>query len=121
MNTHTQRGAVMSVIGKSLKKYREIKGLTQQEVWEAAGISKSSYTSYEAGKAMPSADKIVLIAEILDVTTDQILKDNQQPLSKDLEYAIRRIQDLPIELQQVAKTALRGLILGLEQDAMRQN
>lgn len=111
----------MSVIERSLKKYREKKGLTQQDVWEAAGISKSSYTSYEAGKAMPSADKIVLIAKILDVTTDQILKDEEQPLSKDLEYAIKRIQDLPIELQQVAKIALRGLILGLEQDAMREN
>lgn len=111
----------MSVIAKNLKKYREIKGLTQQDVWEAAGISKSSYTSYEAEKAMPSADRILAIAEILDVTTDQILKDTEQPLSKDLEYAIRRIQDLPVELQQVAKIALRGLILGLEQDAMRQS
>lgn len=110
----------MSVIGKNLKKYRDIKGLTQQEVWEAAGIAKSSYTNYEAGKAMPSAEKILLIANVLDVTTDQILKTQEQPLSKDLEYAIRRIQDLPVELQMVAKIALRGLILGLEQDAMRQ-
>lgn len=108
----------MSTIGENIKKLRESRGLTQQEVWERSKISKSSYTSYEAGKSMPSADRVLAIAEVLDVSTDQILRNKEQPLSKDLEYAIRRIQDLPIDLQIVAKTALRGLILGLEQEAM---
>lgn len=119
MKKTDDRKNLMSVIAENLKKYRELKGLTQQQMWESAKISKSAYTSYEAGKSMPSAERVLRFAEILEVTTDQILKNEEVPLSKDLEFSIRKIQELPIELQKVAKTALRGLVLGLEQEAMR--
>ncbi|ENG5086185.1 helix-turn-helix transcriptional regulator, partial [Pseudomonas aeruginosa] len=43
MSTTNQERAM--TIALNLKRFREAKKLTQREVWEAAGISKSSYTS----------------------------------------------------------------------------
>ncbi|MEX1851418.1 helix-turn-helix transcriptional regulator [Pseudomonas aeruginosa] len=51
MSTTNQERAM--TIALNLKRFREAKKLTQREVWEAAGISKSSYTSYEAGRSDP--------------------------------------------------------------------
>ncbi|WP_236721948.1 helix-turn-helix domain-containing protein [Pseudomonas frederiksbergensis] len=83
MNNHSGDRAV--TIGANLKRYREAKGLTQQAVWEAAGVSKSSYTSYEAGRGMPSADKVVSLAHVLGTTTDELLLDPSEMLvSQDM-------------------------------------
>ena len=54
------------------------KNLTQQELGEAAGVSPSQISRYEAGLAMPR--KIVLrrLADALGVTVEQLLNENTQ-------------------------------------------
>ncbi|MGN7738641.1 helix-turn-helix domain-containing protein [Pseudomonas sp. 22526] len=106
-------------IGKNLKRLREVKGLTQQHVWEAAGISKSSYTSYEAGRGIPSAEKVVSLAQVLGVTTDELLLDPAtMDLSQDLAPILKRFDALPPELRRQARIALKGVLYGYEQEAL---
>ncbi|WBM17460.1 helix-turn-helix domain-containing protein [Pseudomonas aeruginosa] len=69
MSTTNQERAM--TIALNLKRFREAKKLTQREVWEAAGISKSSYTSYEAGRSDPTGEIIVRLAKALGVSTDE--------------------------------------------------
>lgn len=59
---------------KNLRYYRKLSGLTQLEISEILGIHRSSYTSYETGKRECSFDLLLEIAEILNVTTDELLK-----------------------------------------------
>ncbi|WP_225617145.1 helix-turn-helix domain-containing protein [Pseudomonas sp. ADPe] len=61
MSENSQERAM--TIATNLKRFREAKKLTQREVWEAAGISKSSYTAYEAGRSDPTGDIIVKLAK----------------------------------------------------------
>ncbi|OKN88412.1 hypothetical protein AM469_006062 [Pseudomonas aeruginosa] len=70
-------------LAANLKKFRAARGLTQQQVYEAAGVSKSSYTGYEAGHGMPSADKALAMAKVLGVTTDELLMDESELLISD--------------------------------------
>ncbi|CRM62011.1 helix-turn-helix domain-containing protein [Pseudomonas sp. 25 E 4] len=107
-------------IGANLKRYREAKGLTQQAVWEAAGVSKSSYTSYEAGRGMPSADKVVSLAHVLGTTTDELLLDpSEMVVSQDMLPILRRFEALPADIRNQAKIALKGVLFGYEQEALR--
>jgi transcriptional regulator with XRE-family HTH domain len=118
MNHHAGERAM--TIGTNLKRYREAKGLTQQAVWEAAGISKSSYTSYEAGRGMPSADKIVSLAKVLGTTTDELLLDpSEMVVSQDMLPILRRFESLPVDIRNQAKIALKGILFGYEQEALK--
>lgn len=107
-------------IGANLRRYREARGLTQQQVWEAADVSKSSYTSYEAGRAMPSADKVVDIAKVLGISTDELLmSESELSVSEDLKPILRRLEALPDDLRKQARIAVKGIVFGFEQESLR--
>ncbi|MBN3965800.1 helix-turn-helix transcriptional regulator [Pseudomonas gregormendelii] len=108
-------------IGENLRKAREAAGLTQHKAWEAAGISESSYKGYEAGKATPPGDKIATLAKIFGVSTDELLLDeSERTNSAEFSAIWRRLDLLPVELQQQAKVAMRGVLMGIEQEALRR-
>lgn len=94
--------------------------MTQQEVWEAAGISKSSYTSYEAGRSMPAADKIVDLAKVLGTSTDELLLDDEEmTVSEDMRPIFKRLDALPAEIRKQARIAVKGILFGFEQEVLR--
>ncbi len=107
-------------LSENLKKFRAARGLTQPQVWGPAGIAKSSYTSYEAGTQMPSADKIVELARVLGVTTDELLLDeSEMTVSEDLRPILKRFDALPSAIRNQARIALKGVLFGFEQEAIK--
>ena len=58
----------------NLRNYREAAGLTQQQVAERIGITKSTYCNYESGKREPDVAKIKKIAKALGVSADALLE-----------------------------------------------
>lgn len=57
----------------NLRNYREAAGLTQLQVAERLGITKSTYCNYESGKREPDVAKIKKIAKALGVSADVLL------------------------------------------------
>ena len=55
------------IVQKNIKKFREIKGLTQYKLSEATGISADYISEIERGKKNPSLKRLILIAEALEV------------------------------------------------------
>ncbi|OSN67634.1 HTH-type transcriptional regulator Xre [Pseudomonas syringae pv. actinidiae] len=107
-------------LSENLKRFRKARGLTQPDVWGPAGIAKSSYTSYEAGTQMPSADKIVELAKVLGVTTDELLLgESELTVSEDLRPILKRFDSLPPEIRNQARIALKGVLFGFEQEAIK--
>ncbi len=107
-------------IAENLKRFRKAKKLTQRAVWEAANVSKSSYVSYEAGKAIPAGDTVVALAKVLGTTTDEILLDDtERAVSEDLAPILRRFDALPEDVRNQARIALKGILFGYEQEALR--
>ncbi len=108
------------ILAANLKRFRAARGLTQQQVYEAAGVSKSSYTGYEAGQGMPAADKALAIARVLGITTDELLATEEELLvSDDMRPILRRFEALPAEARNQARIALKGILFGYEQEALR--
>ena len=56
-----------------IKKIRESRGMLQYELANRMGVKQASVSAWESGKAMPSAEKLLKLADILECTVDAIL------------------------------------------------
>lgn len=65
---------------EELKRQRRMKGMTQQEVAEAAGIMRPNISRLEAGRNVPSLDVLIRYAEALGMCLKVELKE------KDSDY-----------------------------------
>lgn len=117
--SETSQERIMT-IATNLKRIREAKKLTQRELWEAASIGKSSLTAYEAGRSDPTGDTIVKLAKALGVTTDELLLTEQErTVSEDMTPILKRFEALPGDIRNQARIALKGVLFGYEQKALR--
>lgn len=62
-----------------LKKARLSMGLTQQQIADMMGITKSTYCGYETGKRQPDVAKIKKLASILNTSGDILLETGFTP------------------------------------------
>lgn len=60
-------------IGERIKEARKAKGLKQKELAEAAGVAGITLRQYESGKYSPKYDKVVKIAEALNIPMSELL------------------------------------------------
>lgn len=65
----------------SFKVCRERRGLTQKEVAIELKMSIQAISYWETGERMPSYDKLLLLADLYDTTTDELL-GRSAPISK---------------------------------------
>lgn len=65
-------------IGHRIKKKRLERGLTQEQIVDRTGVSNSHISNIENAKTKVSLPTLVLIANTLQVTTDELLCDNLQ-------------------------------------------
>lgn len=56
-----------------IKKIRESRGMLQYELANRMGVKQASVSAWESGKAMPSAENLLKLADILECTVDAIL------------------------------------------------
>ena len=57
-----------------IKDVRKARGLTQEELATASGVSRVSIARYETGVCAPSTASAIKIAAALDCTLDELLK-----------------------------------------------
>lgn len=66
------------VLGEKLQNLRKAKGYTQEQLAEAADISRQTLSKWELGTAKPDADNIVVMRKIFGVSTDYLLIDDYE-------------------------------------------
>lgn len=67
----------MVKIGRNIARLRKEKGMTQMEMADRMGISYQAVSNWERGETMPDISKLPELADIFEVSIDQIL-DNQK-------------------------------------------
>lgn len=60
-------------LSDNIKKFRELKGISQQKVADEIGEKRSTYAEWERG-IEPKASALVKIAKVLGVSTSQLLE-----------------------------------------------
>lgn len=74
--------------GDKIYKLRKEKGLSQEELAEALNVSRQSISKWESGSVAPDIDKIVALSEMFNVSTDFLIKDQD-------DFEIQQVPDEP--------------------------
>ncbi len=75
----TDQQAPTEIFQERLKKAREIRELSQNDLADRAGMPASSIAHFEGGSRKPSFDSLRRIANALEVTTDYLLGRVEEP------------------------------------------
>jgi transcriptional regulator with XRE-family HTH domain len=63
--------------GERLRRLREGKGFSQQQLGEAIGIEPAAISRYERAVSLPRADTLVLLARVFEVSVGKLLVGNE--------------------------------------------
>lgn len=75
------------IIGEKIKEKRTEKKWTQEELSERLHVSRSTISGWEVGRNYPDLTTIVQISDLLDISLDQLLREDHkmtERLSKNL-------------------------------------
>ena len=81
----------LHAIGNKLLSIRKRMGMTQAEVAEAAGLSDRTYADIERGTVNMRAETILRICDVLHITPDEILTEENSSLTSRQEELWERL------------------------------
>ena len=68
-----ERKANHMTLGERIQSYRKRAGLSQEALAEQLGVSRQAVSKWEVDAAQPELDKVVALAKLFGITTDQLL------------------------------------------------
>lgn len=102
-------------IGENIKRKRENSKVSQKALAEALGIAENTIASWEKGKNIPPSDKVIVMAQFFQCSTDEILLDEgNRDVTEDVKALFRRYNDLDNKVKPMARNILNGVLSGLE-------
>lgn len=81
------------MFAEQLKAARKAHGYTQQSLADALNVSKGAIAMWETGKREPSLEKLSEISDLLEVSTDYLIKGSNSRLfcdrtmTKSIDYS----------------------------------
>ena len=63
----------MNQVGKNIKRFREKKKITQEEMAQALFITRQAVSNWENGKTEPDIDTMQKIADFLNITMEELI------------------------------------------------
>ena len=80
-------------IGETIRRLRKEKGLTQDALADALEISRQAIAKWESGQSLPSTGNLLKLAQLLDVSPDELTGGGQSPPSALEQYARRKLEE----------------------------
>lgn len=74
------------IFSENLKKARKSKNISQKDLADLTGLTPSTISSYEQKGTTPTADKLCLLADVLDVSVDYLVGNEKANKSNPLEF-----------------------------------
>ena len=66
-------------VADRIQKLRKSKGMSQEELADRIGVSRQAVSKWESEQSSPDVEKIILMSDIFNVTTDYLLKGIETP------------------------------------------
>lgn len=70
-------------LSNKIMTYRKQRLWSQEDLAEKLGVSRQSVSKWESGASVPELDKIILLAKLFGVSTDELLLDNYTAPDRD--------------------------------------
>ncbi|PEI88914.1 transcriptional regulator [Bacillus pseudomycoides] len=61
-------------LGPQLKKFRESKNFSQEDVARKVGVTRQAVYKWESNKSYPDIDNLILLSKLYEVTIDELIK-----------------------------------------------
>ena len=99
-----------SLIGQRIARLRKAEGITQKELAEKIGVTRTVITDYECGRVRIYDEMLARLAAALNVSTDALLglKNSKTPEVSSLRL-VKRIRELEQLPEQKRKAILKTL------------
>ena len=97
-------------LGGSIKKARNNKNLTQEELAELVGVTTEHIQQVESERRNPSSDLLLTIADTLDMSLDALLANNDdyaQELKKKINLGLNHCSTRDMEIAYTTIEAMR--------------
>ncbi len=101
-------------IADRIQSLRKSKGMSQEELADRIGVSRQAVSKWESEQATPDLEKVVIMSEIFEVTTDYLLK-GIEPVKTDEHKTMADVIDQKILTEKNGKrmkTALKWFLIG---------
>lgn len=114
-DVHCWKGLNMSIFAERLRLLRQARNITQARLAELVGVSARVYNRWEKGGNVPHFDTVVRIADILQVSLDD-LAGRKEPSAElklrnyELRQLCQQCDDLPDEDQQALIVMMDSLV-----------
>ena len=66
-------------LGERIAYYRKKAGYSQEGLAERLGVSRQAISKWETGEATPDAERIIVLAAALGISTDTLLLGKEEP------------------------------------------
>lgn len=99
-------------IGTTIRSLRRERDITQEQLAEYLGISSSAVSQWECDKSCPDVSQLPILANIFNVTTDEILSVN-------IENKEKRIAAISKEARDLSNGGKRGEAVALLRSGLR--
>ena len=64
-------------LNESIRAQRKARGLTQEQLAEAMGVSIGAVSKWESGASDPSTANLIALAKLFGTTPEELLKESQ--------------------------------------------
>lgn len=78
----------MESIGLIIRRHRQKKGLTQEELGKSVFVSKQSVSKWENGRSLPDIETVRKLCKILDIDRDEILEGTVKTVRKQRVWLV---------------------------------
>lgn len=104
----------MEKVGHKISVLRKNHNMTQMELADQMGISFQAVSNWERGNSMPDVPKLPELAEIFDVTIDELLGEDSRAVKSaingEIDVFVEESEDALRELSGIAPFACRNII-----------
>ena len=101
-------------IADRIQSLRKSKGMSQEELADRIGVSRQAVSKWESEQATPDLEKVVIMSDIFEVTTDYLLK-GIEPVKTDEHKTMADVIDQKVLTEKNGKrmkTALKWFLIG---------
>src|ERR1700756_4193880 len=120
--TRPRRGgpSFATEFGARLRAIREKRGFTQSQLAEAIGTYAPQISKYETGEVVPEGETLAALAEVMDVSLDELVLGRSNDRADDpaprLRTSVRALEETADRrMLDMAATMINGLVLQAHQ------
>lgn len=99
-------------LAEKIQDLRKKNGLSQEQLADKLGISRQAISKWESEQSSPDIDKIVLLSEFFQVSTDYLLKEEKEDSVQSEDNIVKEDYTIAVNVK-MSKKAFSYLLLGI--------